>query len=376
MHLRNQSRLSPDRARQPYALYRAAQVRELDRIAIEEYGIPGETLMERAGAAAFRVLRETWPGARDLTVLAGLGNNGGDGFVIARLAQEAGLNVRVLQLGDPDNASVATRAPTPRPSAPRVATGSPSMRLPERTDVIVDALLGTGLDRDVEGRWAEVIRAVNAPSCARDGRGHSLGAQRRHRGRHGRGGGADITVTFIALKQGLFTGEGPEVCGRLVFDALESAAASLRPRAARGAAHRLAQGVLACSGRGRARAHKGHFGHVLVVGGNPGYGGAARLAAEAAARGGRGAGEPGDASGARRGGGGRAARDHGPGSTLPLPGALLARATVVAIGPGLGRDDWAGSLWDEVMARLSRWWWTPTPSICWPARRSGVTTGC
>ena len=82
----------------PFELYRAAQVRELDRIAIEERGIPGAVLMGRAGAAAFALLRQRWPGARRIVVLCGGGNNGGDGYVVARLARLAGLDVRVLAL--------------------------------------------------------------------------------------------------------------------------------------------------------------------------------------------------------------------------------------------------------------------------------------
>ena len=87
----------------PLALYRAAQVRELDRIAIEERGIPGYTLMSRAGAAAFAQLRQRWPNARHLVVVCGAGNNGGDGYVVARLARQAGLDIRLLTLTDPQS---------------------------------------------------------------------------------------------------------------------------------------------------------------------------------------------------------------------------------------------------------------------------------
>ena len=70
-------------------------MRRLDRCAIEEFGISGEALMSRAGAAAFAVLRQCWPKAERIAVLCGTGNNGGDGFVLARLAHEAGIEVRV-----------------------------------------------------------------------------------------------------------------------------------------------------------------------------------------------------------------------------------------------------------------------------------------
>ncbi|MBA1331543.1 carbohydrate kinase, partial [Candidatus Endoriftia persephone str. Guaymas] len=85
----------------PNALYRAEQVREFDRIAIEEYGIPGSELMERAGSRAFQLIRELWPEVADLSVVCGAGNNGGDGYVVARLARQAGLACRVFWLVDP-----------------------------------------------------------------------------------------------------------------------------------------------------------------------------------------------------------------------------------------------------------------------------------
>ena len=86
----------------PVNLYRAAQCRELDRLAIETHGISGNILMERAGGAAFHVLREAWPQARRIVVLCGVGNNGGDGYVLARLAHEQGLEADVYQIGDAD----------------------------------------------------------------------------------------------------------------------------------------------------------------------------------------------------------------------------------------------------------------------------------
>jgi NAD(P)H-hydrate repair Nnr-like enzyme with NAD(P)H-hydrate epimerase domain len=88
-------------AQLPLELYRAEQVRGFDRAAIEGLGIPGATLMARAGAAAFRALRARWPEARRLAVVCGAGNNGGDGYVVARLAREAGLEAGVLAVADP-----------------------------------------------------------------------------------------------------------------------------------------------------------------------------------------------------------------------------------------------------------------------------------
>ena len=137
------TRLMPATDKLPYALYRADQVRELDRIAIQECGIPGATLMERAGQAAFSMLRQRWPEARDITVVCGIGNNGGDGYVIARLARESGLTVRVMSLGDTDklHGDALTMA---QAWGAVGGTVEPLIILPDRTDVIVDAILGTG----------------------------------------------------------------------------------------------------------------------------------------------------------------------------------------------------------------------------------------
>lgn len=328
----------------PYALYRGSQVREFDRIAIEELGIPGGVLMERAGEGAFRALRETWPDAREITVLAGLGNNGGDGYVIARLAQEAGLSPRVLQLGDPERISGDARDHAMRYRATGAAWEL-FERLPRHTDVIVDALLGTGLDRPVNGRWAELIRAVNShqasvlsvdiPSGLDADTGEILGEAVA----------ADVTVTFIALKRGLFTAEGPAVCGNIVFERLGVPHSVYRREvlAARRLDWRRQETLLPPR---RRSAHKGDFGHVLVIGGNRGFAGAARLAAEAAARSGAGL-----VSLATRPENVPAVVGSRPEiMALGVESAadldeLLERATVVALGPGLGRDEWAESLW-------------------------------
>lgn len=338
----------PSPTRLPYALYRAAQVRKFDRIAIEEFGIPGATLMARAGAAAFRVLREIWPAARDITVLAGLGNNGGDGFVIARLAREAGLGVRVLQLGDPERLAGDARLHADKYRATH-APWEPFERLPERTDLIVDAVLGTGLDRVVEGRWAGIFRAVNnhpAPVLAVDipsGLNADTGAVM------GEAIMADATVTFIALKQGLFTGEGPAVCGAILLDGLDVPSAIFARQLV--AARRLDWAKQSGGLQPRRRtAHKGYFGHVLIVGGNHGFGGAARLAAEAAAR--AGAGLVSLATRAEHVAAVLAARPEimvrGVEAAADLDD-LLDRASVLAVGPGLGRDAWAQALWARAL---------------------------
>ncbi|MGH8612449.1 MAG: NAD(P)H-hydrate dehydratase [Gammaproteobacteria bacterium] len=318
-------------------------MRALDRYAIQTCGIPGYTLMQRAGAAAFDVLRSLWPGAQHLTVLCGMGNNGGDGYVLARLAAAVGLAVRVLSIGDParlrGDAALAYQA-----LAEQGITVAPLDEAMERTDIMVDALLGTGLDRNIEGRMRDAIRwinqsrtsvlAIDIPSGLHSDTGCIQGDAVR----------AQATVSFIGLKQGLFTAQGPDCCGRVYYHDLEV------PREAFSAAAPTATRVqledFEWALRPRLRSsHKGDFGHVLVVGGDLGFAGAARMAAEAAAR--VGAGLVSIATRAAHASVINVTRPelmcHGVEEAGQLH-ALMTKADVIAIGPGLGRSPWAQAL--------------------------------
>ena len=346
----NAHRVMPHVQHLPQALYRAAQVRELDRLAIEEYGIPGGELMERAGAAAWSLIEELWPEATRIQVLVGTGNNGGDGFVVARLARQAGRQVEVLQLGDRDRLQGEARE-----AAQRWAESGGPWRpfdgaLDPRADLLVDGLLGTGLERPVSGPWADAIEALNhhrAPVLALDvpsGLSADTGAIL------GTAVQAPATSTFIGLKQGLFTGEGPACCGEVFFDALEVPARIYGHLviSARRLDWKAQRDKLAPRSP---TAHKGDFGHVLVIGGERGFGGAARLAAE----------------GALRAGAGLVTLATRPQNVAPVLAArpeimahgvahpehldpLLRRATHVAVGPGLGREFWGRMLFEKAMA--------------------------
>jgi len=145
----------------PNKLYTAAQVRELDRIAIEEFSIPGITLMESAGDAAYQLMRTKWPAAKTILVLCGTGNNGGDGYILARLAKADGLVVKLQQVGDHTKLVGDASLAADRCSAGGLEPMQVSKDDLGKYDVIVDALLGTGLDRQVSGQWQEVINAIN-----------------------------------------------------------------------------------------------------------------------------------------------------------------------------------------------------------------------
>ncbi|MEN8106404.1 MAG: NAD(P)H-hydrate dehydratase [Pseudomonadota bacterium] len=327
-----------------YPLYTAAQVRELDRCAIEQAGIPGYSLMSRAGKTVREWLRNCWPQAHSLLVLCGTGNNGGDGYVIARLALEAGDAVQLMQLGDAE--SITGDALMAR-EAWLAAGGKVEAfvaEIPGHVELIIDAMLGTGLERPLADDWLTAVQllndsgkpvvAVDIPSGLHADTGRVQGAAVH----------ADMTVTFIGRKQGLYTGEGPAVSGKVVFDDLQVPAPVYQSMLV------LAELVTGVSSlpsvlqRSRT-AHKGDHGHVLIIGGEAGMSGAAQLAGLAALR--CGAGLVSIATRSAHAALISAACPelmcHGIDDARELK-PLLSRATVVAIGPGLGRSAWSQQL--------------------------------
>lgn len=325
------------------AVYEADAVRRIDAAAIAG-GIAGGVLMQRAAEAAWQHGRQHWPGAQRIAVLCGPGHNGGDGYALALLAAAAGCIVRLFQWQDPPQSDTA--APFVRAwrsqggliEAAGVAAGW-------TPDLWVDALLGIGLNRAPPDDLATLIESVNAhpaPVLALDvpsGLNASTGAQ------PGAAIQASLTVSFIAHKLGLWTGAGPHFAGTRVradLDVPSAAFAGIRP-----AAHLIDAVSVADLPRRRQHAHKGQHGHVLVVGGNTGAIGAALLTGRAALRGG--AGYVSVATRPEHVAALVAAQpelmvhgiDHVDG-LMPL----LRRASVVAIGPGLGQDRWARALLD------------------------------
>ncbi len=333
----------------PTAIYSAAQVRALDAWEIGQRKTPGYTLMTRAAAAALRVLRSRWPEARRIAVVCGAGNNGGDGYVFARLARAAGLDVHAFAATPPDEpGGDARRAHDEWLSAGGRAHPFNAAAL-SGCDVIVDGLLGTGLRGPPRPESTGVIRAINAarrPVLALDlpsGLDADTGSV------HDAAVRAELTLCFVGLKSGLFLGAGPEFTGVVLLDDLGVVAPDVPPFAP--LMRRIDEGELPLALPRRARdSHKGSNGRVLVIGGGAGMPGALRLAGEAALRAGAGlvtvAGHP-DNVGAVI-----AARPE----LIYLPSvsdagvAEAARAAdVLAIGPGLGRDEWARQSWSQVL---------------------------
>ncbi len=341
----------------PTDIYSVATVREIDRYAIEEKGVPGYTLMTRAGAVSVREALAAFPDARHWQVLCGPGNNAGDGYVVARLAATAGISVSVVAVSNPSAlvGDAATAYADFVAAGGRVSTWAGSID-PAAT-LVVDALLGSGLIRDIGGDFAAAVGAINAagiPVVALDiptGLNGDTGAVMGDAVR------ADLTVTFVGLKQGLFLGRGSAYCGELRFSGLEidpSCYVAKPVELRRISAERTASMLP----RRSRTAHKGDFGHVLVIGGGVGMPGAVVLCGEAALR--AGAGRVSVATAASHAvavvndrpelmaRGVSSAADIEP---------LLSNSDVIAVGPGLGRSEWANELMQKIQHEKHRSVW-------------------
>jgi ADP-dependent NAD(P)H-hydrate dehydratase / NAD(P)H-hydrate epimerase len=276
-------------------LVTAAEMRTLDRLTIERYGTPGHVLMERAGRGATEALLACLPrlrrAGRRAVIVAGKGNNGGDGFVIARLLRRRGVRTEVVLLGRAaavggDAARMLRAYRTGRAPLHEIEDGAHLgvlARALDGADVVVDAIFGTGLDKPVRGLHAEAIELINAsgvpvfavdiPSGLNADTGMPMGTAIQ----------AEATATFGFAKLGQALYPGVRHCGRLAVVDIGIAAAAI-------AAHPPSAALLDAAAVARlvpARqpdAHKGDCGHVLVIAGSFGKTGAAQLAARAAAR--------------------------------------------------------------------------------------------
>ena len=329
----------------PIDLYRAEQVRALEQLAINIQGITSFDLMTRAGKAVFASINHQWPTIKSVAIFCGSGNNAGDGYIVARLAMLMGLKVVVYSLVDPEslsgNALLAYRNY-------RVVAGTVILFQSEQiiaADVFVDALLGIGLSRPVAGLYAQAIALINTtavkviaidiPSGIHADTGFVLGCAVK----------ADCTVSFVALKQGLLTGQAVDYCGNIIYESLAvptSIFLEIKP-----AAVRVTKAVISSRDR---YSHKGHYGHILIIGGDHGYTGAVRLAGEAALR--MGAGLVSIATRTEHAALMNLGRPelmcHGVETSDQLA-ILLEKASVVVIGPGLGQSDWAKMLFNKTL---------------------------
>ena len=333
-------------------LYNTAHIHQLEQMAISECDISPAELMQRAANSALQAIQTHYKTAKCIAVFCGQGNNGGDGTVLAYLLKQAGYDVTLLHLADKPTAKTAISRDAivqaidhGVPCQPATTQNPDSL---QQVDLIIDALLGIGLSQAVRAPIASIINTINQsgkpilaldmPSglCADTGSvlGHAVKATH--------------TITFIGYKAGLFTGEGKTFAGKVLlstldlhpslFDTIASPlswvnwnnAPTLPPRAP--------------------NTHKGQVGHVLVVGGNQGMAGACALAGQAAYRTGAGlvsiATHPTHTNTVL--GAMIELMVHGVKKTATLK-ALLTRASVIVLGPGLGQDRWAKKLFRTVI---------------------------
>ncbi|KEA64846.1 NAD(P)HX epimerase [Marinobacterium lacunae] len=343
--------MSVNRSALPTTLYTAEQCRVLDRTAIERCGIPGFRLMQRAGQAVWAVISQRWPELRRITIVCGAGNNGGDGLVVAGLAWQAGVEVQLVVVGE----RYAERLRAEALEAwqwlsgfgVKAETWHPGVEF--SGELVVDSLLGIGLSGPVRGEIANVIGQINRcavpvlsvdiPSGLCADTGAVLGSAVQ----------ADLTLTFIALKQGLLTHEGVDFVGELLFDGLllpDEVFEDVPVSAFRTDSEDLRELL---PERPRS-AHKGRYGHLLIIGGDLGMGGAPLMAAQAALRSGAGLVTLATREEHRLAAITRAPEVmcHGVEDADDIE-LLVARADAIVVGPGLGQQVWGRALFQAAI---------------------------
>jgi len=287
----------------PFLLVNASQMRKMDKTTIEQHNIAGLELMEAAGKGtvdgmldilppqltSYNEVIENFGSESWVLVLCGSGNNGGDGFVVSRYLAREGYSVVVLLMTDPEKLRGDAKTNYEQlPDGVVVYLDNPDAKEDVETlfrsaETVVDAMLGTGLERDVSGRYAEIIKMANSsnafkvaldiPSGISADTGQVLGCAFK----------SDVTYTYGLKKIGQTFYPGKEYCGRVVVvdigipgevvDEVGICATELWEAKAREKIGKLDR-----------MSHKGSLGHLLIIGGSEGKGGAAILAAKSAVR--------------------------------------------------------------------------------------------
>ena len=325
-------------------VFSAEQVRTHEPSAAEQSAVSMYTLMERAGKAVFEQVIKHYSHAQNYVILVGVGNNAGDGYIVASLAKQAGKQVTVIPAlpdkpltGDALTAQKAWLA-----VGGEISTYDPLTI--KTADIVIDGLLGTGLKSEVREPFTKLIKTANdspAPIIAIDlpsGIDADTGAVQ------GIAIKAKLSVTFVGVKQGLVTGEGRAYTGKCEFADLGVGQAFIQ--LATPSAELINYGTTQGLTKRQNNSHKGSHGKLLCVGGNAGTAGAIRLTSEAALRTGAGMVKvythPDSVFAISMG------RPELMVTTTDL-NAALDWATSIAIGPGLGQDSWAKSTFETVI---------------------------
>jgi NAD(P)H-hydrate epimerase len=320
----------------PRELYSTQQIKIVEQFVIQKGILSGFTLMERAGNAVFEYVQYSYSSAKNMSIFCGSGNNAGDGYIVATRALQAGLNVCVYSVSE------ITELQGDALLAYQQYINAGGNVIPFQidvifdSDIIIDALLGTGLNRQVTQKYEQAINAINESRCPVIAVDIPSGLHADTGNVMGVAVEANATITFIGLKQGLFTGFAVQYTGKIILASL--ALPDIAWQHVSSSITRVLPNALPPRQK---YAHKGHFGHVLVIGGDVGYSGAARLAGMAALRMGAGlvsiATHPDNAAVMNI-----ACPElmcHGVANSTQLHD-LLEKASVIVLGTGLGQRDW------------------------------------
>ena len=266
-------------------LYTSKQTKILDRLAIKEQGLTAFSLMEEAANFSFNTLLSYWPDTKQVFTFCGKGNNAGDGYLVASLAKELGLESFVVQISKQENLSKHSSKAfkISRSSGVKFITLKSFKKMSLNKAVLVDALLGTGIRGNVKKTISDVIKIINQKStyhpvlsidipsgvCADSGK--ILGAAIM----------ANLTTTFIGRKRGCYTSTGKSNSGKIEFSNLGIKKTILNKVISNCYILDMEKSLAKILNRPK-NSHKGNFGHTLIIGGDRGYGGAAILASKAA----------------------------------------------------------------------------------------------
>ncbi|MBT3204111.1 MAG: NAD(P)H-hydrate dehydratase [Gammaproteobacteria bacterium] len=305
----------------------------MDQLTMSEDGQSSEQLMGKASSAVWRSIQSRWPSIKHVVILAGCGNNGGDAFAVASLAKKSGVKVELITMGDLSMQSAESRLFRESWEQDDGVTHQWSGNCPD-CDLIIDGLLGIGLSRGLNDTWSSMIKKINSKKAVRVSIDIPSGLNADTGMAMPVAIEADLTVTFIGRKIGLYLADGSDYCGDVVFDDLGLSAASVAQQAVN--YQLLEQLNVKLPEPRKINSYKNQFGHVIVIGGGPTMSGAARLAGLAALRCGAGlvslCVHPDNVT--------VAANDHAElmVSDWNALDDMLSLATVIVVGPGLGNS--------------------------------------
>lgn len=328
-------------------LYSAEQSKQLDQLA--QSHIPGILLMKRAAMFAYKTLNHLTPKTNHLLVIAGTGNNGGDGLMLAQYALIEGMDVEVVLLGEPSQLKGDARQVWQECQAIGLTHTPLTQNVLDKADVIIDAVLGIGLNKPVTGELAQQFQQINdahkpvlaldVPSGLSADSGTILGTAIQ----------ASNTCTFISHKPGLYTAQGTDTAGKIYFSDLFIPNNLYAHQSYLAQSHSIHYWLKKRPPL-RAAAHKGSQGSLLLIGGNRNMMGAIQLAGMAALKSGAGLVKI------------LTQLEHCLAITQAQPelmvydadaphqlAPLLESTKAIAIGPGLGQDDWAQQLWQQII---------------------------